>query len=234
MSLWNKICERTRNRWLCSAICTSFVVCVIFALPFWDFQYEGQVVESTLENAVSVVTVTKKKKKLVPIQKIEKKTARSDENTVPKEKKIEEIERNQEEVTEPEENPEESEYDEEAENQEKATGSLSNESSSQNQVLSDSEKKIIQTYKAYALSRIASKKTYPYSARSQGLEGKVRVRLVINPDGMVSDIELLEKSEHEVLNDATLTAIKKSSPFKKMAKGQKELTLTFVMDFSLN
>ena len=65
------------------------------------------------------------------------------------------------------------------------------------------------------------------------LVGKVRVRIVINPDGSVAETEILEKCEHEVLNEACLDAIKKSAPFKKMKKSQNAITLTFVMDFSL-
>jgi len=61
------------------------------------------------------------------------------------------------------------------------------------------------------------------------LEGKVRVRVVINSDGSVVAMELLEKCEHEVLNEACLEAIKKAAPFKKMPEGQDLMTLTFVM-----
>ena len=67
------------------------------------------------------------------------------------------------------------------------------------------------TYKSYVLGRIASKKTYPYAARSSGLEGKVRARIVINPDGTLAEAVILEPSEYEVLNNACLAAIKKSA-----------------------
>lgn len=94
--------------------------------------------------------------------------------------------------------------------------------------------KAVATYKSYALGRIASKKTYPYTARSNGFEGRVRVRIVINPDGTLAQTDILEPSEYEILNKACLTAIKKASPFKKMESGMSAMTLSFVMDFSLN
>ena len=88
-------------------------------------------------------------------------------------------------------------------------------------------------YKSYALGRIASKKTYPYTARSNGFEGRVRVSIVINPDGTLAQTDILEPSEYEILNKACLTAIKKAAPFKKMSSGMTAMTLSFVMDFSL-
>jgi len=93
--------------------------------------------------------------------------------------------------------------------------------------------KAVATYKSYALGRIASKKTYPYTARSNGFEGRVRVRIIINPDGTLAQMDILEPSEHEILNKACLAAIKKAAPFKKMASGMSAMTLSFVMDFSL-
>ena len=95
------------------------------------------------------------------------------------------------------------------------------------------EAKTIATYKSYALGRIASKKTYPYAARSNGLEGKVRARVVINPDGTLAEAVILTPCEYELLNTACLAAIKKAAPFRKMSAGMSALTLSFVMDFSL-
>ena len=216
-----------KSRWICSAFCTSFLISLIFVLPFMNL-YTGltSAPESSSENTVSIVTV-KKRKKVAPVQKSEKKITVPKENVIPREQKVEEkIEETQE---NPLDEPSESEL---AENQEGADAT-ENMSESAEPSLSDSEKKALASYKSYALGRIASKKMYPYSARSKGLEGKVRVRIVINPDGSVSETEILEKCEHELLNEACLSAIKKSAPFKKMPKGQKALSLTFVMDFSL-
>ncbi len=217
-----------RSRWLCSAACTSFLVCMTFIAPLWNFQADGiAATESNIENTVSVVTVTKKRKKVAPVQKIEKKITVPKENVIPREQKVEEK------IEETQENPPDEPAESEASENPEEAASTENMSESAEPSLSDSEKKALASYKSYALGRIASKKMYPYSARSKGLEGKVRARIVINPDGSLSETELLEKCEHEILNEACLSAIKKSAPFKKMPKGQKALTLIFVMDFSL-
>lgn len=227
------------SRWICSAVCTIFFISLFFIFPFRDVSCGiNSTPELSKENSVSIVSVTKKKKS-APVQKIEKKISAPKENVIAKkpileqavEEKREYIEKSMEEnVSEsvPEENLQPG-----MENTETSGESVSGENISKEPSLLDSEKKALASYKSYALARIASKKTYPYSARSQHLEGKVRVRVVINPDGSVVTMELLEKCEHEVLNEACLEAIKKAAPFKKMPEGQNAMTLTFVMDYSL-
>ena len=236
--------NRGKNRWIFSVFCTLALVFTFFVTPWWNFQQQGNFSESVLEKSVSVVTVTKKRKKISPVQKIEKKVSVPKEKTIPRKQKVEErIEKKMEQAVEEkvEQKVEENIATAEeniAENVSEAASSEEVEQNMENALpepeLSDSEKKSIASYKSYALGRIASKKSYPYSARSKGLEGKVRVRVVINPDGNVSETEILEKCEYEILNEACLAAVKKASPFKKMKKGQNAMTLTFAMDFSLN
>lgn len=99
--------------------------------------------------------------------------------------------------------------------------------------VSEEVKKMSAAYKKYALTRIAAKKAYPYKARTQGIEGKVKVQIVIATDGSVKEAEIIEKSDSELLNAACLEAIKKAAPFKKMKEGMSEMTIIFVMDFAL-
>ena len=205
-------CPCTRIRWICAACCTLFTICLILALPVWNFQIEDSVESSSLESSVSVVTVTTKKSL---IKKIDKKANKKNENTIAREKEETQEESNEEPYS--------------AEENASISDNISDEP-----VLSDSDKKGIASYKAYALGRIASKKTYPFSARSQGQEGKVRARIVINTDGTLQSAEIIQKCEYEALNEACLDAIKKSAPFKKMSVAPFPMTLTFVMDFSLN
>lgn len=228
-----------RSRWICSAVCTIFFISLFFIIPFWNFSCGmNSTPELSKENSVSIVSVTKKKKS-APVQKIEKKVSAPKENVIAKKPILEQaVEEKREYIEESmEENVSESVPAEDLqpgmENTETSGESVSGENNSEEPSLLDSEKKALASYKSYALARIASKKTYPYSARSQHLEGKVRVRVVINPDGSVVAMELLEKCEHEVLNEACLEAIKKAAPFKKMPEGQDAMTLTFVMDYSL-
>lgn len=236
----------SKRRWLfCSAFTLSLVLGIL-ALPFWDFHLTAEVSEPVSENAVSVVKVTRRsrakmlekateKKIDKPVEKpVEEKTKPKIENPVPAIQKepvgepFEEIEEDAN-MEEPSENAESSESDESGE------GDFSENAgeSTQSPVVSEETRKAFDSYKSYALGRIAAKKTYPYSARSKGLEGKVRVRVVIDSGGALAGMEILEPCAHEILNEACLASIKKAAPFKKMKGGLESITLTFVMDFSL-
>ncbi|MBR1403140.1 MAG: energy transducer TonB [Treponema sp.] len=89
------------------------------------------------------------------------------------------------------------------------------------------------SYKSYALSRIAGKKRYPAGARSRGQQGKVKLRIVIEPDGTLSEAGFVHESEFELLNEASLAAVRKSAPFKKMPHGMRRQEYVFVIDYSL-
>lgn len=89
------------------------------------------------------------------------------------------------------------------------------------------------SYKSYALSRIAGKKKYPYKARSLGQQGKVRMRIVIEPDGTLSEAGFVQESEFALLNEASLAAVRKSAPFKKMPHGMRRQEYVFAIDYSL-
>lgn len=229
-----------KYRWLCSSFCTFLLLLAIFALPLWNLQIAGRIKKTSVdENAVSVVTVMKKKQPAAPVQKIQKKLAVPKQNVIPKkqkpEKKVEKQIVESEKIQDDKLNPSDGQSDiaEKNENTEITENApLSEFIESENQ-FDEKMAKAAESYKTYALARIASKKMYPYSARSKGLEGKVRVRVIINPDGNVAETEILEKCEHEILNEACLAAVKKAAPFKKMKKGQNAMTLTFAMDFSL-
>ena len=89
------------------------------------------------------------------------------------------------------------------------------------------------SYKSYALSRIAEKKRYPAGARSRGQQGKVKLRIVIEPDGTLSEAGFVRESEFALLNEASLAAVRKSAPFKKMPHGMRRQEYVFVIDYSL-
>lgn len=55
---------------------------------------------------------------------------------------------------------------------------------------------------------------YPKMARRLGQEGEVKVGFNVNPDGRLTDIQVLEKSQYEALNEAAAELIAASSPFK--------------------
>ena len=78
-----------KSRWICAAFCTLFLVSLIFLLPFMNLYTSlTSAPESSSENTVSIVTV-KKRKKVAPVQKIEKKITVPKENVISREQKVE-------------------------------------------------------------------------------------------------------------------------------------------------
>ena len=211
------------SRWISSALCTVFLVAVLFCLPFWGIRdYAPAPASIVSDTTVSNVRIVNRERKQVPpaarnekVSAIPAVPAKPAE-TIP--------------VPEPEEvpaeQPERIEQIEQAEKTEQAEESSAD-------APEEPFEQAAATYKSYVLGRIASKKTYPYAARSNGFEGKVRARAVINPDGTLADAVILTPCEYELLNTACLAAIKKAAPFKKMSAGMGALTVSFVMDFSL-
>ena len=227
------------TRWISSALCTMALVAGLFCLPVWDIR--NAATASNISNmaapTMSAVHIVKRVPKKAP-PAVQKTVQPKNVPTIPApaaepapipEPETEEVPDEPAE-TPTEETPDETSASDAGEND---TNDTSSPSGAEDSFSRTQDAKAVATYKSYALGRIASKKTYPYTARSNGLEGKVRIRIIINPDGTLAQLDILEPSEHEILNKACLTAIKKASPFKKMPSGMSAMTLSFVMDFSL-
>lgn len=225
------------TRWISSALCTMTLVAVLFCLPVWGIRSTTAVsnVSNTVMSEVHIVKRVPKKappavQKTVQPKKVPTIPAPSAEPVPVPEPEPAEVPDEPAEISTEEPSDDASASDTgESESSNTAAVAGAEDSFSHTQ-----DAKAVATYKSYALGRIASKKTYPYTARSNGFEGRVRVRIVINPDGTLAQTDILEPSEYEILNKACLAAIKKASPFKKMASGMSAMTLSFVMDFSLN
>lgn len=54
---------------------------------------------------------------------------------------------------------------------------------------------------------------YPQIARTKGIEGDVRLLVVIKADGSVSNISLLESSGHKILDEAAIASVRQSAPY---------------------
>ena len=226
------------SRWISSALCTLAIVAVLFCLPFWGVRRSSSSQASIVsDTTVSNVRIVRRAPKKSP-KAVKNKTASSvplkPAETIPASK-----------AENPAERPEQSEVPEEPsdETADESPSADANETTAIDAAKTDGsvdsfshtqDAKAAATYKSYVLARIASKKTYPYAARSNGFEGKVRARIIVNPDGTLAEAVILESAEYKILNDACLAAIKKSAPFKKMTNGMNAMTLSFVMDFSLH
>lgn len=66
--------------------------------------------------------------------------------------------------------------------------------------------------------RIESVKKYPEQARAMQKEGRVLVQFVIGLSGIVKDIQVIEPSRYDMLNEAAVRAVKDASPFPKPPK----------------
>lgn len=226
------------SRWISSALCTLAIVAVLFCLPFWGIRSASSsqasiVSDTTVSNVRIVQRAAKKAPKAVHNKSVPAVPAKPAE-TIPSPKPeapAEELEQ-----TEAPEEPSAEAVDESpsADASESTVSDTANAGGTVDSFSHTQGAKAAATYKSYVLGRIASKKTYPYAARSSGLEGKVRARITVNPDGTLAEAVILEPSEYELLNSACLAAIKKSAPFRKMTSGMRAMTLSFVMDFSLH
>ena len=226
------------SRWISSALCTLAIVAVLFCLPFWGIRSasssQASIVSDTTVSNVRIVQRPAKKAPAAVHNKSVPAVPAKPAETIPSPKPetpAEELEQ-----TEAPEEPSAEAVDESpsADASESTVSDTANAGGTVDSFSHTQGAKAAATYKSYVLGRIASKKTYPYAARSNGLEGKVRARIVINPDGTLAEAVILEPSEYEVLNNACLAAIKKSAPFRKMTSGASAMTLSFVMDFSLH
>ena len=226
------------SRWISSALCTLAIVAVLFCLPFWGIRSasssQASIVSDTTVSTVRIVQRPAKKAPAAVANKSVPAVPAKPAETIPSPKPetpAEELEQ-----TEAPEEPSAEAVDESpsADASESTVSDTANAGGTVDSFSHTQGAKAAATYKSYVLGRIASKKTYPYAARSSGLEGKVRARIVINPDGTLAEAVILEPSEYELLNSACLAAIKKSAPFRKMTSGASAMTLSFVMDFSLH
>ena len=234
------------SRWISSALCTAALVAVLFCLPFWGIRSSSSSPASIVsDTTVSNVRIVKRAPKQTPavVQPVQNESIPAvpikPAETIPVPEPKEKPEQAEETSAEAPEEPFEQAAEAVDETSSVAAGEGTTSDAANAGDVADSfshthDAKAAATYKSYVLGRIASKKMYPYAARSNGLEGKVRARAVINPDGTLADAVILTPCEYELLNTACLAAIKKAAPFKKMSAGMGVLTVSFVMDFSLH
>lgn len=74
-------------------------------------------------------------------------------------------------------------------------------------------------YLSDVVRRIEQSKRYPAHEKYMEREGSARVRMVLQADGSVSDLSLLEKSVHNGFNQEALNAVRRASPFPPFPDG---------------
>lgn len=76
---------------------------------------------------------------------------------------------------------------------------------------------------------------YPQKAFERGREGNIRLRVTINRNGKVADVELLEEAKYSSLNREAKMAVKRASPYPPMPEevGGDDYSFTFRIAFKV-
>lgn len=77
----------------------------------------------------------------------------------------------------------------------------------------------IATYRARVLAHLARHKLYPAAARDRGVEGRATLSFVLSRDGAVVSSALSEGSGAAILDEATLSMLRRAAPFPPMPDG---------------
>jgi protein TonB len=84
--------------------------------------------------------------------------------------------------------------------------------------------------------RIERHKRYPRLAKIRQIEGRAKVRFVIDPHGKVQDVMIVKGSRHQRLDEAALNAIRMASPFPRpprhLFSGPISLEITIVFELT--
>jgi periplasmic protein TonB len=93
------------------------------------------------------------------------------------------------------------------------------------------EMKYVKAHFSAIRNAIISKLSYPRLARRMGWTGTVKVSFVVNEDGGVSNVKVLETSGVEVLDNNALETISRGSPYPKPpCKAEIVMPITYRLD----
>lgn len=93
----------------------------------------------------------------------------------------------------------------------------------------------IRCYAGQVRQRIETRKAYPRRAQRQHMEGAVRVRFVLSPEGQVKEITIIRASRFSMLNSAAKKAVLSAAPFPSLPDHMKKepLSLEITLRFEL-
>lgn len=95
----------------------------------------------------------------------------------------------------------------------------------------DDIKKIKNRYMQSILDKIHRSKYYPIYAKRMKMQGIVQIKFVLNSDGFLKNkIEIIKKSQYDILNDAGIQTIKSAEPFDKFPDYIKDNEIVFIVD----
>jgi protein TonB len=81
---------------------------------------------------------------------------------------------------------------------------------------------------AVIVSSIERVKNYPRLARERGIQGVVRLRFLVRPQGGVERVEVIKSSGHEILDIASVRTVYRASPMPYVS-GWVEVPISYVL-----
>ena len=90
---------------------------------------------------------------------------------------------------------------------------------------------ILRGYYKNLNSLMSARRDYPRSARRLGLEGTVLVEMVINHEGQILSVKLIQSSGHEVLDRAAIAQVHKIGRVPSIPDQIKRSSMTFRIPF---
>lgn len=100
-----------------------------------------------------------------------------------------------------------------------------------NAVWLDTEKDLLISFFKRFRDRIYGVWNYPARSRERGEEGTCLLRITVNRDGSLANVQLMESSGYPRLDDEALGAVRKASPFGPLARSYEEESLTIFAFF---
>jgi protein TonB len=98
----------------------------------------------------------------------------------------------------------------------------------------DMEKDLLHSFFQRFRDNIYGVWNYPRRSAERGEEGTCLLKITINHDGTVKEVQLRETSGHRDLDEEALAAVRKGAPYGKLPSSYKEETLTIFAFFQYN
>ena len=92
----------------------------------------------------------------------------------------------------------------------------------------EDHEKLMMRYHDIIKQMIEEAREYPLIARQQKIEGIVNIRFLLNADGTVKSIEILNSSGRDILDTAAVRTIQKAAPFPEIPDTFERSTISLV------
>lgn len=76
------------------------------------------------------------------------------------------------------------------------------------------------------MKKVARYQKYPPAAINRELEGRAKIRVTVSADGTITNSEIIEETDHKILNREIPKILKSINPLPALPDGRTELTFT--------